>query len=169
MTTQEKEMMARNFIVKFDLIRKFFPDVCRTEWITDKQKQLDGMDMVVRLLGGKKSVILDLKTGIGPDYTKGPAIETFQKTKSSNYEFVRSYEGKLTDYYLYVLYSKNLGLLQVYLLPYRYLKPINDRINFESNELTVSFNGSGKYWQPTQNQLKLWKSRFPYFEIPVKS
>ena len=46
MTTNEKELYSLEIIKINDLIRKFFPNATKLEHVTDKERQLSGIDLI---------------------------------------------------------------------------------------------------------------------------
>ena len=113
MTTNDKENYSLQIIKANDLIRKFFPNAMKLEHVTDKERQLAGIDLVV--------------------YTKiGSAIEPINIDVKCNYEENIPYKGlaieirqngtqtlvpKLTDYQLHIWRHRN-GKIEAHLLYY---------------------------------------------------
>ena len=113
MTTNEKENYSLQIIKTNDLIRKFFPNAIKLEQVTDKERQLAGIDLIV--------------------YTKiGSAIEPVNVDMKCNYEENIPYKGlaieirqngtqtlvpKLTDYQCHIWRHRN-GKIEAHLLYY---------------------------------------------------
>ena len=49
MTTNEKESYSLQIIKTNDLIHKFFPNAIKLEHVTDKERQLAGIDLITLL------------------------------------------------------------------------------------------------------------------------
>ena len=120
-TTQVKEAIAEKVIRQ----HRIFERVCTLfgfeyqgyKKITTKLLQKAGVDYTV-WYNDDKEMYIDLKTGIGHDYTNGIPLELTQNG------FFTNRKDKKTTYDLYFLYD-DYGI-RMYLIPY---KKIHDMLN----------------------------------------
>ena len=81
MTTNEKELYSLEIIKINDLIRKFFPNAIKLEHVTDKERQLSGIDLITSIKVGTaiEPVNIDVKMNYEENIPyKGLAIEIRQ-------------------------------------------------------------------------------------------
>ena len=113
MTTNDKENYSLKIIKINDLIRKFFPNATKLESITDKERQLAGIDLIVHLKVGSviEPVNIDVKCNYEENIPyKGIAIEVRQNG-------IQTLVPKLTDYQLHTYRHRN-GKIEAHLLYY---------------------------------------------------
>lgn len=113
MTTNEKELYSLQIVKTNDLIRKFFPNAIKLEHITDKERQLAGIDLIVYLKVGTsiEPINIDVKCNYEENIPyKGLAIEVRQNG-------VQTLVPKATDYQLHIWRRRN-GTIGAYLLYY---------------------------------------------------
>lgn len=147
MNTTDKEKVAEKAIKETKIFDIFFPDNIGYKKITTKKMQLAGVDYEIYLPNGE-TVYIDLKTGIGPDYSMKPAdfveerriigrmpavaVELYQ------YDIFTNTKGKLTDYFLYYI-QDNFGAA-FYLFDYDTIR----NVSVEHKKKVVIENGKGK-------------------------
>lgn len=113
MTTNEKELYSLRIIKINDLIHKFFPNAIKLEHITDKERQLAGIDLIAYLKVGTviEQVNLDVKCNYEENIPyKGLAIEVRQNG-------IQTLVPKATDYQLHIWRHRN-GNIEAHLLYY---------------------------------------------------
>ena len=113
MTTNEKELYSLQIIKTNDLIHKFFPSAASLEHITDKERQLAGIDLIVGIKVGSaiEPVNIDVKMNYEENIPyKGLAIEIRQNG-------IQTLVPKLTDYQLHIWRHRN-GKIEAHLLSY---------------------------------------------------
>lgn len=113
MTTNEKELYSLQIIKTNDLVRKFFPNATKLEHVTDKERQLAGVDLIVYIKVGSaiEQVNLDVKMNYEENIPyKGLAIEIRQNG-------IQTLIPKLTDYQLHIWRHRN-GKIEAHLLYY---------------------------------------------------
>mgnify|MGYP003294402518 CR=1 FL=1 len=113
MNSNDKELYSLHIIRCNDLIRKFFPNAIKLEHITDKERQLSGIDLIVYLKVGTaiEQVNLDVKMNYEENIPfKGIAIEVRQNG-------IQTLVPKATDYQLHIWRHKN-GMIEAHLLYY---------------------------------------------------
>ena len=96
MTTNEKELYSLQIIKTNDLIRKFFPNAIKLDHVTDKERQLAGVDLIVYIKVGSEiePVNIDVKMNYEENIPyKGLAIEIRQNG-------IQTLVPKATDYQL---------------------------------------------------------------------
>lgn len=141
--TNIKEAIAEKVIKDV----KLFDFICRLlgkeyngyKKITSKLLQKAGVDYTL-WVNEDEEINIDLKTGIGLDYTKGIPIEINQNG------FFTNRKDKKTDYDLYFLYDA-YGI-RIYFIPYKKIHDISWDVRTKketSYPLHKSFNGSGEY------------------------
>lgn len=114
LSTSDKELYSLHIIKQNDLIRKFFPNAISLEHITDKERQLSGIDLIVYLKVGTsiEQVNLDVKMNYEEKISfKGVAIEVRQNG-------IQTLVPKATDYQLHIWRHKN-GTIEAHLLDYK--------------------------------------------------
>ena len=113
MTTNEKELFSLQIIKTNDLIHKFFPNAIKLEHITDKERQLAGIDLIVYIKVGTaiEPVNIDVKMNYEENIPyKGLAIEIRQNG-------IQTLVPKLTDYQCHIWRHRN-GKIEAHLLYY---------------------------------------------------
>lgn len=113
MTSNDKELYSLNVIKENNLIRKFFPNAVKLEHVTDKERQLAGIDLIVYLKVGTaiEHITLDVKCNFEENIPfKGLAIEVRQNG-------VQTLVPKMSYYQLHIWRHKN-GNLEAHLLYY---------------------------------------------------
>ena len=113
MTTNEKELYSLQIIKTNDLIRKLFPNAIKLEHVTDKERQLAGIDLVVSIKIGTaiEPVNIDVKMNYEENIPyKGLAIEVRQNG-------IQTLVPKMTDYQLHIWRHRN-GKIDAHLLYY---------------------------------------------------
>ena len=111
MTTNEKENYSLKIIKINDLIRKFFPNATKLESITDKERQLAGIDLIAYIKIGSaiEPVNIDVKMNYEENIPyKGLAIEIRQNG-------IQTLIPKATDYQLDIWRHRN-GKIDAHLL-----------------------------------------------------
>lgn len=158
MTTREKEATGEYYLDHYKVWDRLFP-TCDIEKVTDKDRQLSGIDFVVH--NADHHLNIDLKVCISSndrDYD-GLPIEISQATKATNGRFKQTNtKDKATDALLYVVQDKKSRHLYAYLLDYAKICDWCTEIFFGRLDIEqhLSFNKSGKYvlYQPK------WKDPF---------
>lgn len=143
--TAKKEEVIKKIVAQKKILKHYFKDLKSIVWIKNPQLQMLGADY---LIDGRFAV--DLKGCIGSDYTKGPPIEYKQNGE-------KSYLNKVTDYYLFILVSKEKRLVECYLLDYNKVVEYNEDADYPKM-FHYSFNGTGIYWQPNSDLISEWKN-----------
>ena len=113
MTTNEKENYSLQIIKTNDLVRKFFPCATKLEHVTDKERQLAGIDLIVGIKVGSaiEPVNIDVKMNYEENIPyKGLAIEIRQNG-------IQTLVPKATDYQLHIWRHRN-GKIEAHLLYY---------------------------------------------------
>ena len=113
MTTNEKELYSLKIIKTNDLIHKFFPNAIKLEHVTDKERQLAGIDLIAYIKIGTaiEPVNIDVKMNYEENIPyKGLAIEVRQNG-------VQTLIPKMTDYQLHIWRHRN-GKIDAHLLYY---------------------------------------------------
>ena len=113
MTTNEKELYSLRIIKTNDLIHKFFPNATKLEYVTDKERQLAGIDLIVYIKVGTaiEPVNIDVKCNYEENIPyKGLAIEIRQNG-------TQTLIPKMTDYQLHICRHRN-GKIEAHLLYY---------------------------------------------------
>lgn len=113
MTTNEKELYSLQIIKQNDLIRKFFPNAIKLEHVTDKERQLAGIDLIASIKIGTaiEPVNIDVKMNYEENIPyKGLAIEIRQNG-------IQTLVPKATDYQLHIWRHRN-GKIDAHLLYY---------------------------------------------------
>lgn len=143
-TTQVKEAIAEKVIRQYRIFERmctlFGFEYQGHKKITTKLLQKAGVDYTV-WYNDDKEMYVDLKTGIGHDYTQGIALELTQNG------FFTNRKDKKTTYDLYFLYDE-YGI-RMYLIPYKKIHDIcwdiYSRKDKSTYEWHTSFNGTGEY------------------------
>jgi hypothetical protein len=142
-TTNVKEAIAEKIIKE----NKIFEKICMLlgheyngyKKVTAKALQKAGVDYII-WIDEDKQINIDIKTGIGMDYTHGISIEITQNGYFTNRK------DKQTDFDLYFLYDA-YGI-RIYLIPYKKIHDISWDVHTKKDtsfQKHTSFNGSGQY------------------------
>lgn len=153
--TRDKERQAEAALLRNDIWSQMFPDIISLEKVYDKERQISGIDYIVKSSTGE-SINIDLKTQIGTDYLMhehdyvGSPDRGYQSTDGIVVE-VDQYAGgewshtnkenKATDYMLY--YVKDLHGERCYLIDYKSIVQMSEKHDRYVEQL--SFNGTGHY------------------------
>ena len=113
MTTNEKELYSLQIIKTNDLIHRFFPNAIKLEHVTDRERQLAGIDLITSIKVGTviEPVNIDVKMNYEENIPyKGLAIEIRQNG-------IQTLVPKATDYQLHIWRHRN-GKIDAHLLYY---------------------------------------------------
>jgi hypothetical protein len=153
--TRGKEKQAEAALYRNDIWSQMFPDIVSLEKVYDKERQISGIDYVVKSNNGE-SVKVDLKTQIGTDYLMhehdyvGSPDRGYQSIDGIVIEIDQyaggkwshtNTEDKATDYMLY--YVKDLHGERCYLIDYKSIMALSEK--HEKYTEQTSFNGTGHY------------------------
>ena len=153
--TRGKEKQAEAALYRNDIWSQMFPDIVSLEKVYDKERQISGIDYIVKSNNGE-SVKVDLKTQIGTDYYMhehdytGSPDRGYQSTDGIVIEIDQyaggkwshtNTEDKATDYMLY--YVKDLHGERCYLIDYKSIARMSEKHDRYVEQ--TSFNGTGHY------------------------
>ena len=161
-----KETRGDDAIKQYNIWDRFFPGNTGWKKVTDKKMQKAGVDYIIYGAHGEEMYV-DLKTGIGDDYTDGGyavvAIEIYQN------DWFTNTDHKMTDFMLY--YTNDKYGERFFLYDYDDIKKVSEehrkKLIYKEDVDMYTYKNEGSFqWHKSFNGTGIY-IRMPFDYIPV--